>query len=204
MWSMTRTKAMAVALATTTLLLLGACGSDEPEAAGSPSTTAPTSSAPAPTAEPTTAEPTTPKPTRTTSEPTNAAPAGQLISYANGEDDGVLIATAADVGKLKGAPADFTRFIAAELSSATPEDGCTEKPQISVDAIDTGGWARGGHFTPECGGYATLWARAGGTWKDVWGGQSIVECSLLTQYKFPARIAGDTCLKGDEAVSYPG
>lgn len=202
MWSMTRTKALAVALTTTTLLLLGACSSDEPEAATSPSTSAPTTSAP--TAEPSTPEPTTPNPTKTTAKPTAAAPSGKLISYANGEDDGVLIATAADVSKLKGAPADFTKFIAAELASAAPEDGCTEKPQISVDAIDTGGWARGGHFTPQCGGYASLWAKANGTWQDVWGGQSIVECSLLTQYKFPARIAGDTCLKGDDAVPYQG
>lgn len=200
---MTRLQPMA-ALAASTLLLLGACGggSDRSDASDPATTAAPTSTAP--TAPATTAPSTTPAPSPSTTAPTTAAPAGKLISYANGEDTGVTIATAADTGKLTGAPADFKAFIASELANATADEGCTEKPQISVDTIDTGGWARGGHFVPQCGGYATLWAKTGGVWRDVWGGQSLTPCSTLTKYRIPARVAGDSCLDGDDSVPYKG
>ncbi|MCL3818016.1 hypothetical protein [Aeromicrobium wangtongii] len=203
---MTRTRLL-TALATTPILLLGACGSsDEPEAAApsasEPSTSEPTT--PAPSTVPTTPAATTPAPSKSTSTPTPAAPAGKLISYAQGEDSGVMIATPAETSKLRGAPADFKSFIAAELTRGTVEQGCTEKPQISVDVIDTAGFARGGHFTPQCGGYASLWAKSGGTWRSVWNGQSLTECSVLTKYKFPARVAGKQCLQGDDTVTYSG
>jgi len=197
---MIRTKALAATLTTAAMLLLGACGSDEPQAAGTTSTAAPTTAAP--TTVPTTTAPTTPEPTKSSATPTATTPSGKLISYADGDDTGVTIATAADTARLTGAPADFKTFIAAELATSSTDEGCTEAPQISVDLLDTGGWARGGHFIPQCGGYATLWAKSGGTWKDVWGGQSLVECSTLEQYAFPARVAGDQCLKGDDAVAY--
>jgi len=203
---MTRLQAVAAALTTSTMLFLGACGSDagsdEPETSATASTTAPTAATTTP--EPATPAPTGPAPSTSKPTPTTAAPGGKLISYANGEDDGILLASATDIVKLTGAPADFKTFIAGELAAATPEEGCTEMPQISVDLIDTGGWARGGHFTPQCGGYATLWAKSGGTWKDVWGGQSLVECSTLTKYKIPARVGGNECLKDGDSVPYSG
>nr|MCW2728376.1 hypothetical protein [Aeromicrobium sp.] len=199
---MTRTPALA-ALTTTVVLLLGACGASDDEPAASaptPSTAAPSSASP--TATPVAAT-TTPAPTPSTTAPTAAAPTGKLISYET-EDGGVMITRASDTGKLTGAPSDFKAFIARELEDAAPEEGCTEKPQISVDRLDTGGWARGGHFIPQCGGYATLWARSGGSWQAVWSGQSLVECSTLTKHRFPARVAGKQCLEGDATVPYAG
>jgi hypothetical protein len=201
---MTRTTLLAAA--TATLLLLAGCGSGSDPDSG-PSATA---EAPATTAQPATTEepPATEDETETTPAPattrTPAAPTGKLLDYETGDDEGVVLSTAADAAKLTGAPADFTSFITAELASATPGEGCTEAPQIYVSRVDTGGWARGGYFIPQCGGYATLWAKTGGGWKDVWSGQSLVECATLEQFKIPARIAGGSCLQGDETVTYAG
>lgn len=201
---MTRTT-LAAATATLALLLTG-CGSDsdagsDPEA----SPDAASAAAPNPTAAPTKAAPeaTTPIPTIAPEE-TTATPTTTLLDYETGDDEGVVLASGSDVANLIGAPADFTTFIKAELASATPGDGCTEAPQIYVTRIDTGGWARGGYSIPQCGGYATLWAKAGGAWKEIWSGQSLVECTTLTQFKIPARVAGSSCLKGEETVNYAG
>lgn len=200
---MTHTRHLvATALASAALLLSG-CGSDATsDDAASPETSATSTTTPPPAA---TTKPaataTTPEPSE---DPTTAAPTGKLISYVDSEDVGVMIAQAADTAKLTGAPADFKAFIAAELGRLEPGQGCTEKPQISVDRLDTGGWARGGTFIPQCGGSASLWAKDGGTWKEAWSGQSLVECSILQRYRFPARIAGNQCSDGSEAVPYRG
>jgi hypothetical protein len=112
--------------------------------------------------------------------------------------------TSADTKKLTGAPADFTAFIAAELAKdkAKSDAACTEKPQIYVEKLDPAGWASGGHFIPQCGGYASLWAKPGGTWKEVWSGQTLTDCKTLKKYAFPVGIAGKTCLQGDAEVAY--
>ena len=201
---MTRSKLLPALAVTVALLALGACGSDSQAPATDPETSATT---PATTSEPSTppAEaPTTPEPTdeTTTAQPTKAAPTGKLLDYENGDDDGATITTAADTTKLTGAPADFKAFIGARLSSADAGEGCTEAPQIYVARVDTGGWARGGYFIPQCGGYAALWAKSGGAWTEVWSGQSLVECATLTKYKVPARVAGAQCLEGEDAVDY--
>ncbi|KAA1378287.1 hypothetical protein [Aeromicrobium fastidiosum] len=198
---MTHTRHLvATALAATALLLSG-CGSDATsDDAATPEASATTTPAPAATTEPT-ATATTPEPSEA---PTTPATTGKLISYVDSEDVGVMIAQPSDTSKLTGAPADFKAFIAAELGRLSPDQGCTEKPQISVDQLDTGGWARGGTFVPQCGGSASLWAKDGGTWKEAWSGQSLVECSILQRYRFPSRIAGDQCSNGSDAVPYRG
>ena len=203
---MTRSKLLPALAVTVALLTLGACGSDSGSEgpAADPETT---STAPAATSEPTaptTSEPTTTEPTddATAAQPTKAAPTGKLLDYETGDDDGATITTAADTSKLTGAPADFKAFIGARLSSADAGEGCTEAPQIYVSRVDTGGWARGGYFIPQCGGYAALWAKSGGAWTEVWSGQSLVECATLEKYKVPARVAGAQCLKGEDAVDY--
>jgi hypothetical protein len=198
---MTRSRLLAT-LATTSILVLGACGGSDGNEA-SPSTSATTSAVPS--ATPSTAK-TTPWPTASTTAAPSApsAPSGKLLTFSDGEGSGVMITSAADVSRLPGAPADFKAFIAREVENAPLDQGCTERARISVDTVDTGGWARGGTFVPQCGGYATLWAKSGGTWKNVWGGQSLTECSVLTEHRFPARVAGAKCLQGDDAVAYTG
>lgn len=188
---MTRTKVLLVAAATS-MLLLTACGSDQPEASD------PTSSSP------TTAEPTTPATSGPDATTTPDAPAGQLLDYETDDANGVSITTAADTAKLTGAPADFKAFIASELAKAqsTTDDVCTEKPQIYVSRLDTGGWAAGGHFVPQCGGNATLWAKPGGTWQEVWSGQELTDCATLEKYEFPADVVGGTCLDGEDERPY--
>lgn len=186
------------------MLLLAGCGSSaESPGVATPSATssAVTTSAPAPTQPAPSA--TTPTPTATT--PTAARPIGTLIDYETTDEDGATIAVAADTSKLTGAPADFKTFIAGELTKTpSTDEGCTEPPQIYVARVATGGWARGGYFIPQCGGYATLWAKSNGAWQDVWRGQSLVDCATLQRFAFPARVAGDTCLDGEDAVAYSG
>lgn len=179
-----------VAALTAPLLVLGACGgSDAPAAAD-------------PTATPAN-DPSQPAPTQGSSAPTLAAPAGQLIDYG---EDGVTLATPADVKNLRGAPADFTAFIARELAreQARTDEACTEKPQINVSVVHTGGWASGGTFIPQCGGGRALWARSGRTWQEVWEGQELVDCATLRRHDFPIEVAGDACLDGQEQVPYRG
>lgn len=193
---MTRTKLLMAVL--TPLLLLGACGSDEPDA--TPTGSAPTTPTPIATTEAPTA---TPPPTSTpppTVAPTTQAP-DPVIDYG---EDGVTLTAASDVRKLTGAPDDFKAFMASELERAKAEnaDACTQKPQINVTKIDVNGWAAGGQFIPQCGGNATLWAKPGGTWAEVWSGQQLTDCATLRKYGFPAGVAGGTCLDGDKEVAY--
>ncbi|MET0930620.1 MAG: hypothetical protein ABWX74_13955 [Aeromicrobium sp.] len=193
---------------TATLFLLTGCGSgsdsDSDTAEPVATTDAPTTgTTTTPSAEPSTTAPSaTPAPAVTTT--TTKVPTGTLIDYGNSDENGATITVETDTGKLAGSPADFKTFIAGQLAAAKADEGCTEKPQIYVTRVDTGGWALGGHFVPQCGGYTTLWAKSGGSWKDVWSGQSLVDCATLTKYRFPARVAGDECLDGDTTVDYAG
>lgn len=197
-------------LLTATALLLAGCGSDTPSPTPSPSA-APTSTSTAPPTTPTAVPATTPTSAPTTSTPATPTPkpvtpaAGTLLNYENDNDDGIVVTTAADTANLKGAPADFKTFVAAELArtSAGIDKNCPEKPQIYVSRLATGGWAAGGYFIPQCGGYAALWAKPNGAWKEVWSGQELVSCATLTKYAFPASISGTSCLDGDKAVKYP-
>jgi hypothetical protein len=202
---MTRTRLVAVALVTSTVLMLGACGSDQDDdKAGDPPAT---TTAPATTAAPSTTTPTatgtTPKPTAST---TKAPPvkAGTFIDYEAVDEDGIRIASPSDTAKLTGAPADFKSYLGAliDKQSAQEVEGCTEAPQIYVTQIDTGGWARGSYSAPGCGGSAALWARSGGSWTQAWSGQSLVDCATLDRYAFPSRLAGDTCDTGSGSKPY--
>lgn len=178
------------------LALLTSCGSHDKKASDGP-TDVPTTAASTVT--------TTPTPTATTTSPTSpTSPTTTIIDYAKGDQDGVRMTSAADTKKLTGAPADFTAFIAAELAkdNARSDDACTEKPQIYVEKLDPAGWAAGGHFIPQCGGYASLWAKIGGAWKEVWSGQTLTDCTTLKKYAFPAGMVAKTCLQGDAEVPY--
>jgi hypothetical protein len=173
------------------LLLAAGCGGSDPAAApDEPATATPTAAAttPAPTPTPTAA---------------SSSPVSTVIDYG---DDGVTVAKPADVGQLTGAPEDFRTFIVADLArqQATKDEVCTERPQIQVAKIDVRGWAAGGSFIPQCGGSGVLWAKDKGTWREVWGGQTLPDCDVLDRYRFPATIAGGECGTPDGATrGYP-
>lgn len=188
---MSRTRVLLVAAAIL-MLLLSACSSDdEPPAGTSPSGSASVSPPPQPTGPP--AE--TPRPG-----------GGSLLDYESDDVSGVTLVSADDTKRLTGSTDDFRAFIAAELAAdrADPEEGCTQRPQIYVSRLDTRGWAAGGHFVPQCGGTATLWAKADGTWREVWSGQQLTDCATLEKYAFPTDVVGRTCLAGGEERPYRG
>lgn len=200
-----------LATLTAAALLLAGCGSDAPPAATprssspAPQTSGSTAPTATPTAQPSTS-PTTSSPAPPASPDVPADPAaGKFIDYENVDESGVIITRAADTARLTGAPADFKTFIAAELarSRADLDKECPENPQIYVSRLATGGWAAGGYFIPQCGGYAALWASSQGSWKQVWTGQELVGCATLTKYAFPASVSGTSCLEGDKSVKYP-
>ncbi|WP_159085890.1 hypothetical protein [Aeromicrobium chenweiae] len=206
------TRVLLVAAAAS-MLLLSACSSDEPATKATPTTAAtsatPTSapattpsSSPATTAAPTPAASPAPQPSGPPAE--TPRPGGRLLDYETDDVNGVNISSRADTARLTGAPQDFKTFVVAELAKAqsTPEPGCAEKPQIYVSRVDTRGWAAGGRFVPQCGGYATLWAKPGGAWKRVWSGQQLTDCATLKKYEFPAGVVGGTCLDGDAERPY--
>jgi hypothetical protein len=191
---MTRTRLLALTVATSAALLLGGCGSDgAKDDAAEPSKT--TSAAPsgaassgAPSASKPTRKPTkapTPTPSNTPAKP------GTFIDYEAVDEDGVRIASAADTDKLTGAPNDFKAFVGTliEKQAAKGVEGCSEAPLIYVTQIDTNGWARGSYSTPGCGGAGALWAKSGTSWTEAWSGQSLVDCATLHRYAFPSRLA---------------
>ncbi len=169
---------------------------EDAERAAEPTPTATASTSAAPTQ--------TPPPTPTGDAPDPKTPA---IDYDTEQDSGVTVKDSAAADGLSKAPSDFKEFIAAELTRLQDEAGsdCSNKPQIRVSKLQPAGWAAGGVFTPECGGYSVLWVKTGGTWAQVWGGQELVDCVTLTRYKFPASVAGDSCLgQSGSSFTYTG
>lgn len=162
------------------VLTAGCGGSDDPDGGDDDPTTTPATTT-------TTAATTTPAP-----GPTESTGASTLIDYG---DDGVVVATVADVDKLTGAPADFKAFIAADLQrQQDSENGvCVQTPEIHVARLDTRGWAAGVNFIPRCGGDAALWVKIAGGWRQVWGSQTLPDCAVLEKYEFPASVAGTEC-----------
>lgn len=150
------------------------------------------------------AEPAATKPTAANSAPTESAtptikapdPDAPAIDYDTAEDSGKVVSDPAGASGLSKASDDFKAFIAAELTRLQNEagDDCPNRPQIRVSKLQNAGWASGGVFVPECGGYAVLWTKQGGQWSQVWGGQELVDCTTLVRYKFPVAVAGDQCL----------
>ena len=175
-----------VAIATVVLSGCSRGGDDQDDALPAPSPTVSSSSP-------------TPTPTATESVDPDAPP----IDYDTPDDSGFVVADAAGADKLEKASPDFKAFIAEEVVRLQDEAGsdCANKPQIRVSKLQAAGWASGGVFTPECGGYAVLWAKSGTQWSQVWGGQELVDCVTLMRYKFPASVAGQQCL-GQNGTSY--
>lgn len=191
-------RASALVAALTATLLIAGCSSGS-------SDDGPVESNPTPTAAPTTSASATPSPSGSAT-PTPKRDIGTVVDYETEDESGIIVTTAADAKNLRGSPADFTAFVAAELarSQAEVDAGCPVPPQLYVARLATGGWASGGYFVPQCGGYAALWAKADGAWKEVWSGQQLVDCATLEKHAFPAVVSGGSCLKGDATVDYAG
>jgi hypothetical protein len=204
---MTRTRLLALTVATSAALLLGGCGSDgSKDDAAKPSKATSTSPAEAASSGAPSASKPTRKPTETpTPTPSNTpAKPGTFIDYEAINEDGIRIASAADTAKLTGAPTDFKAFVGTliEKQAAKGVEGCSEAPLIYVTQIDTNGWARGSYSIPGCGGSGALWAKSGRSWTEAWSGQSLVDCATLHRYAFPSRLAGDTCDSGGGTKPY--
>jgi hypothetical protein len=173
------------------LLVLAACGRGDDDTTDT-----------SPTARPSASSTTASTPTPTPPEPDETAdPAAPPIDYGNG---GGVVSGSDDTSALAGAPADFRSFIGDEVGRLRAEAGdrCRNDPQIRVDKVQAGGWAAGGVTTPECGGYAVLWARTGSQWSQVWSGQQLVDCGTLMRFDFPVSVVGDQCL-GQNGSAFP-
>ena len=171
------------------LLVAAGCSKDKDEAA-KPTPSSSASSSATPTESPT-----------PTIEPPD--PDDPTVDYDTAEDSGQVVSDPAGASGLSKASDEFKAFISAELTRLQNEAGseCSNKPEIRVSKLQNAGWAAGGVFTPECGGYAVLWAKQGGQWSQVWGGQQLVDCTTLLRYKFPVSVAGDQCLSQEGASS---
>jgi hypothetical protein len=136
------------------------------------------------------------------SSPPSAKPEAEVIEYDQEGAPGIVVAKAADVAKLEGAPDDFKQFIAGIIDSnrSLPDDDC--KFTVGVAKIDTSGFAAGSLHS--CGGAAYIWAKRDGVWQEVWAGQELPQCDEMTKYSIPKSIAGDTCYEGQKEVDYTG
>lgn len=171
------------------LLIVSACSKDEDDdAKPAPTSSGPSSAAPSPS------------PTGSIEAPDPDAP---VVDYKTSEDSGEVVSDASGAAGLAKASDDFKAFISAELTRLQNESGgdCPGKPAIRVSKLQNAGWAAGGVTVPECGGYAVLWAKQGGEWGQIWGGQELVDCTTLLRYKFPVSVAGDQCLTQEGSSS---
>jgi len=159
-----------VALIATLLLVTGGCGADPEPSSGKPSTSA--------------------------SPSTVASSSGEVIRFGK---DGATIEDESDVSKLRGAPEDFTTFIAGLIKDVEVDEDCEYEPQYAVDAIDPSGYASGGFA--QCGGHYIIWARVAGEWREVLAGQDHPPCEDLSRLGIPKEILigdriGATCFEG--------
>lgn len=160
---------MFVALIASLLLVTGGCGDDPDERSSGKTSGSPS---------------------------TTASSAGEVIRFG---DDGATIEDESDVSKLRGAPEDFTTFIAGLIKDVEVDEDCEYEPQYAVDAIDPAGYASGGFG--QCGGHYIIWARVAGEWREVLAGQDHPPCEDLRRLGIPKEILvgdriGATCFDG--------
>ena len=142
----------------------------------------------------------------TASSPKPTEPKSEVIEYTDNPDEGVGvdIKKVADVNLLEGAPDDFKQFIAGIIAYQEGM-GVQDKDcpfSVSVDVIDTTGFARGSMFA--CGGAAFIWAKRDGTWQQIWGGQDAPACEELTKFSVPKSMGFKECWDGKRIVDYTG
>jgi hypothetical protein len=187
-----------LSLCVAAMLALGACshgGSDSASNDGTPQAPVTSSDAPeSPSPSSSSEAPQSPSPSDSespSSTPTVQVPP-RLISYAGGESPGVQVQERADAKKLRGAPADFKRFIGALAQRLADTSDCAKAyVGVTVETLRTDGFAVGG--VNECGGYQALWVVVDGHWKEVQGTQDSWGCAGLKRYAVPSDVVGDTC-----------
>jgi hypothetical protein len=122
-----------------------------------------------------------------------------VISYGG---DGVTMHKPADVAKLAGAPEDFRNFMSGvidtSVQNASPDEECPVT--VRVDAIDPRGFATGG--IASCGGYAAIWKRVDGVWRQVWGGQDYPTCRELKAAAVPPDLLENSIAPGEKAKCF--
>ncbi|HET8717109.1 MAG TPA: hypothetical protein VFM50_05105 [Nocardioidaceae bacterium] len=172
---------------------------DEPSTPATPSAPstshAPTSQAPT---DPEENDPGDPQPADPRSSPDRSP--GRLLAYAGGESPGIEVRTPADVRNLRGAPADFRRFIARTVRALKAESTCDPAAVgIFVQTVRTDGYAVGA--VDDCGGYQVLWTVVDGRWQQVAGTQDGWRCALLRRYRVPSDVSGTKCYDAEQGTT---
>lgn len=96
---------------------------------------------------------------------------------------------------------DLAEFLSELTGSPDPQDGCWTN--VHVTAYQTTGYAVGSVSRPECGdGHQVIWAKQGGTWKEVVGWQEPLPCEDIMKHGVPMGAPGVTCFEKGEEHDY--
>lgn len=109
--------------------------------------------------------------------------------------------------QLKGAPAKFKKAVFRyykKMQKEATQHGCQSDPVVAILTVWTSGWARGVADNGCPSGWETLWAKKSGRWKMVQGTQQVVECDLLTKYRFPAGFEDSCYTESGTVLKYRG
>jgi hypothetical protein len=119
-------------------------------------------------------------------------------------DQGVTVQRAAKVArKLHAAPAGFRTFVRRTVRHLQSTKGCSGSfVGVTVNRVRTDGFARGG--VNQCGGYAAIWKKVGGHWRQVIGTQDVWSCQDLRRWAIPSSVVAPRprCYDGSEVVAY--
>ncbi|GAB3663257.1 hypothetical protein GCM10027596_26160 [Nocardioides korecus] len=121
-----------------------------------------------------------------------------------GGDQGVFIQRAVNVDRrLPGAPADFRAFAKRTIHHLQATRTCSPSAVgLSVNRVRSDGYARGA--VNQCGGYAAIWKRVSGQWREVLGTQDIWTCRDLRRWSIPSSVVAPrpACYNGSKVVTY--
>lgn len=113
---------------------------------------------------------------------------------------GVEVRKPEDAAKLTGTSAEFKAFVVKSALSIERPDA-PNCGGITVQKYDPAGFAIGG--VDECGGYAAIWGKKDGRWKELIGTQDAWSCTELHKFGVPPTIV-DKCVSGNVQRSYTG
>lgn len=129
----------------------------------------------------------------------------RLLVYGK-HDSGVSISRAPQVAKkLHGAPRGFKKYVRRTVRRLQAEADCSDAyVGVTVNRVRTDGFARGG--INECGGYAVIWKKVDGRWREVLGTQEGWSCADLTRLSIPRSVVAPhaVCWDGTSEVPYEG